>query len=88
MRFGAWETGTFLTLPGSFTPLTLVTCFHSGCSYCIRKAVQESNICPLCREPADDTKIRVNRDLERVVTEWRTRSRCGPNSEAPRIPSA
>ncbi|KAI9019032.1 hypothetical protein DFJ74DRAFT_204108 [Hyaloraphidium curvatum] len=62
-------------LYSDYPPLTLVSCLHSGCSYCVRKAVQESSICPICRDPADETKIRVNRDLERVVTAWRTRSR-------------
>lgn len=48
-----------------------VSCGHSFCSGCIRATMATKQECPICRHSANEGSLRVNIQVEDIVTAWK-----------------
>jgi E3 ubiquitin-protein ligase RAD18 len=48
------------------TPM-ITSCGHTFCSVCIRRCLANDGLCPACRTPDQELKLRPNKSMEEVI---------------------
>lgn len=74
------------------TPM-ITSCGHTFCSVCIRRCLANDGLCPACRTPDQELKLRPNKSMEEVVESFQKArksalevGRARSNPSAPKSP--
>lgn len=66
------------------TPM-ITSCGHTFCSVCIRRCLANDGLCPACRTPDQELKLRINKSMEEVIESFQRVRK--PALEVARLPS-